>query len=372
MINFLGYLSLIFFSFLIETTHTFAQSKLNIELIGHWDSDTILHGSTNVKFSDVWGYAANGREYALIYSTEGTHFFDITNNVIQFVDFIEGDFKSTTVTNRDVTTYKNYAYSVCDHGPSKLQIMDLSYLPDSVHLVKTVDSLFGRAHNLFVDEENALLYVCRITTIQNGNPTTVTPMRVFSLQDPLNPALIYEGPTSITEVHDIWVQNGLAILNCGYDGLKIYDFSNPSMPILKQNLSVYQQQGYNHQGSLSPDGTKYIFGDETNGKMIKYCEFNSNNQLVVKRYFGTNHLNNSIPHNMYCSNELAYVAYYNEGLRIFDIRSNNIQEIAHYDTYPEEHSFKMNGAWGIYTQLPSKRILISDIQHGLFVFNFDE
>lgn len=361
----------IVFSFL-NAINSFSQDRLNIDLLGHWDSDTILHNSYGVKFSDIWGYEQDGREYALISSTEGIHFFEVLENGVQFIDFVEGTYSSTLVVNRDVTTFKNYAYTVCDHGASNLQIIDLSYLPDSVHTVAAIDHNFGRGHNLFVDEENALLYVCKVTPIVNGNPTYTVPMRVFSLANPINPQLVYEGPNGVNEVHNIWVQNNIAILNCGYDGMRVYDFTNPSTPLFKQNITFYQEQGYNHQGALTPNGKMYVFGDETNGKMLKQCDVEPNNQLTVKRFFGTNVQGNSIPHNIMCSNEFAYVAYYNEGLRIFDLRQSPIKEVAHFDTYPDESDFKMNGAWGVYTQLPSKRILVSDIQYGLFVLKFDD
>lgn len=361
----------LFFFFYLAINHSsFSQSRLNVDLVSHWDSDTILHGSTNVKFSDVWGYEAAGREYGLICSTEGVHIFELESTTLRFVDFVPGTFQSTQVTNRDVTTYKHYAYTGCDHGTSNLQIIDLSTLPDSAKMVKEIDLGFGRIHNLFVDEENALLYVCRITPIVNGNATSVIPLRVFSLADPLNPQLLYEGPSGITEVHDIWVQNNIAYLNCGFDGLRVYNFTNVSAPQFIQNLTFYQHQGYNHQGALTPNGKKYVFADETNGKPVKFANVNDNHQLQIQNYLGVNTANNSIPHNIMCTDEFAFVAYYNEGLRIFDIQ-NAPREIAHYDTYPQESSFKMNGAWGVYINLPSKRILVSDIQSGLYVFDFD-
>ena len=72
------------------------------------------------------------------------------------------------------------------------------------------------------------------------------------------------------------------------------------------------------------------------------------------------------------SNEFAYVAYYNEGLRVYDIRSNEPKEIAFYDTYPQDSQFKMYGAWGVYSELPSGRLLVSDRVNGLFLLDFRE
>lgn len=350
--------------------HASAQGSLNVTLLDNWFTDTLLANSTEVRFNDCWGYAQDGKEYALAGSTEGTHFFQIVDNRFQPVDFIAANFSSSSVIHRDIKTYEHYAYLVCDEGPSKLQIVDLSFLPDSVHLAAEHDLEFGRVHNLFIDEANALLYACRITPIVNGNPTAVIPMRVFSLADPLNPTLLFEGPTDVLEVHDCYARNNKAILNCGYDGLRVYDFSNPGAPVFIQNMEFYQDQGYNHQGWLTPDGTRYFFGDESNGRQLKECSVSSNHQLSIERTFGTNYENNSVAHNIMATNEFAFVAYYNEGLRIYDIQGFP-EEIAYFDTYPTEHFYKLNGAWGIYSLLPSERLLVSDRQNGLFLFHFD-
>ena len=71
------------------------------------------------------------------------------------------------------------------------------------------------------------------------------------------------------------------------------------------------------------------------------------------------------------TDSFVFVAYYTEGLRIFDARYPIPTEIAYFDSYSEESTFKQNGNWGLYTLLPSKRILISDRQNGLFLLGFD-
>jgi hypothetical protein len=192
---------------------------------------------------------------------------------------------------------------------------------------------------------------------------------VFNIENPLHPILLWEGPNDIPEVHDCFVRDNIAFLNCGFDGIRVYNFSNPSSPIYLNNLNFYQDQGYNHQGWLTPSGKTYLFTDETSGKRIKKCSVNSSFDLTITDLFGTNYLENSIPHNLICDDNFAFVAYYNEGLRIFDIRSNP-KEIAAFDTYTSNTFFNMNGAWGVFP-FPSGRIIVSDRQGGLFLFRFN-
>mgnify|MGYP000847407157 CR=1 FL=1 len=351
---------------------TFGQDSKNISLLDQWQNNNLEVNSTKVRYNECWGFVYNSQEYAILGSTEATHFFKLTDaNKLIEVDSIKGKHVASTVIHRDFKTYKNYAYSVCDEGNSSLQIIDYSYLPDSVYLVNEIESNFKRAHNLFIDTVSGLLFVCG-PMHSSMSIDTQYKLDVYSLTDPVNPSLIWSAdPTSFPYVHDCYVRNNIGYLNCGDDGLRVYDFSNPSNPLFIQNLNIYQDQGYNHQGWLSPDGKTYIFGDETNGKRLKKCSVDANHNLQINSYFGTNSINNSVPHNIMITNELAFVSYYNEGLRIYDTRNTLPEEIAHYDTYSEENVFKMNGAWGVYSELPSQRILVSDRQNGLFLFDFD-
>lgn len=365
---------LFIFFFFLSVGNSYSQDLKNVTFLDRWFEDTLVTNSSKVRYSGCWGFEFEGKEYAAIGSTEGTHFFHFdSNDRLSPVGFIEGRFNSSSVIHREIKTFGKYAYAVCDEGNSSLQIIDLSCLPDSVVKVADLqDERFGKIHNLFIDTSHALLYACLVTPFPGGNPTGIVPMRVFSLSDPLDPQLLWQGPSDIPEVHDCYVRDNKAILNCGMDGIRVYDFSNPSSPVYLSNLTFYQDQGYNHQGWLAPDGKTYVFADETNGKKIKKCELKEDHSLVVKSSFGTAVENGSVPHNIMCTNEFAFVAYYNEGLRVFDLRYPVPKEIAHYDTYPVESVFKMNGAWGVYSEYKSGRLIISDRHYGLFLFRFDK
>ncbi len=363
--------------FLLLSFAGFGQYQKNVKLLDRWFTDTILTNSSQVRYSSCWAFEQEGKEYGVIGSTEGSHFFELTaENKFRFIGFIPGRFVSSQVITREFKNFGKYLYASCDEGPSSLQVIDLSYLPDSVQLVADYrNELFGKIHNLFVDTTNELLYACLVTPVVNNAELSTVPLRVFSLQDPVSPTLVWEGPSDILEVHDIFVRDNLAILNCGYDGIRVYDFSNPSAPTYLNNLTIYQQQGYNHQGWLAPNNETYVFADETAGLKIKKAKLNPDFSIQIQQLFGTeNTPYDKTPHNIQCTNEFAFVAYYNDGLRIYDLRYNPPKEIAAYDTYQDNaltNDFSMWGAWGIHTLLPSGRILVSDRNNGFFLFDFD-
>ena len=188
---------------LLFPTVLFGQDSKNVELLDQWWQDSLITNSTGLRYNECWGFTQNGGEYAIAASTEGTHFFQIDDNSrLQPVGFVEGNFSHPSVIHRDYKTYRNYIYAVCDEGISSLQIIDVSNLPNSISLVVNDSVLIARAHNIFIDTTNALIYACTVSGSSGGTLLPPSSMRVYSLSDPLNPSLVYTGPSDIPEVHD--------------------------------------------------------------------------------------------------------------------------------------------------------------------------
>ncbi len=338
-----------------------AQDFLNIELLAQWSNDTLIVGPGNVKYSDLWGFIYNEKKYAVVGSTEGSHFLQIKKNHIEEVDFELGAFSSLLVQHRDYKRYRNYIYGVCDEGESSLQIFDMSYLPDSVHKVYDSNEHFTICHNIFIDTSRAKLYAC--------GPNN-TGLKILDISIPEQPKLL-SNFNQVNYVHDCFVRNDTAFLNTGPDGLKVYNFANSNSPIEIGALSNYQEQGYNHSGWLDNSASTYCFIDETPGKKIKFCELNEGiENIKVDALFGTKSASNYVAHNIQIFNDFAFVSYYNEGLRVFDLTASPIKEVAHFDTYPIESEFKLHGAWGVYVFEKDQLVIVSDRQGGVFSFYY--
>ncbi len=338
-----------------------AQTSLNVSLLDNWNGDWVSTNNAGLKYNEAWGFVHGGEEYAVIGSVNGAHIFRLTaTNKLEEVDFVPGAFQGN-VRHRDYHDYKGYLYAVCDQAPSTLQIIDLSYLPDSVHLVYDSDSLINTAHNVFIDSSSGLMYAC--------NPPG-TGMEVYSLADPLNPVMVWNHDL-VDYVHDVYARNDSAYLACGNEGLWVYDFSNPSAPVNLGSLTIYPEQGFNHSGWLSEDGKTYIMTDETEGKKLKVVDVSDLLDIKIHSVFGTEWWDRTIPHNVMFLDGIAYISYYNDGLQIYDIRDvKNPKQIGYYDTFLEENVKIFQGAWGIYAMLPSGRLIVTDRSTGLYLFQY--
>ena len=338
------------------------QDKKNVVLLDNWTDTTVIPGPEEARFNDVWGFEYEGSNYAVMGSTTGSHFFKVTENSLEFIDFVEGRFSGYIVQHRDYKTYQNYVYAVCDEGESSLQIIDVSYLPDSVSLVYDSDSPFVISHNIFIDTIKAKLYACA----PNG-----TGLKIFDISEPTLPLLDYEF-NMFTDVHDCYVSGDTAFLNCGFAGLQIFDFATKP-PIQLGVLDFYPNQGYNHSGWMNESRSHYVFMDETEGTRGHICKVSDLSKIQIDATFGTQDYEEMVPHNVFLLENIAIVAYYKEGLRIFDVSdvdNKPVREIGSYDTYLVDSNYKLNGAWGVYVFPESDQILISDRQNGLFLFEF--
>ena len=83
-------------------------------------------------------------------------------------------------------------YAVGDEGNASLQIIDLTALPNALSLATEIqDERVGKAHNIYIDSIRKLMYLCLVTPIINGSESSLIPLRVFSLEDPLSPQLLF-------------------------------------------------------------------------------------------------------------------------------------------------------------------------------------
>jgi len=325
----------------------------NVELLYNWQGDSLPVSSIGGQYTEVYGFVYDDKEYAVIGTTLGTHIIDVTNPFnSQEVSYIAGANQGNII-HRDYHVLDNYLYAVCDQGPSTLQIIDFSYLPDSTSLVYDSDQLINTMHNIFIDTLHRKLYT-------TGGP-------VYDLTDPVNPIFLFDMGFSC---HDMYIEDNIGYFNRGTAGMYVYDLTN-NTPQNMGFIDTYPYQGYNHSGWLSYNDSIYVFADETHGTHLKVADVSNYNNITVLSTLTSGTAPNAIPHNLIIKDDYLYISYYHDGLQIFDISDPyNPIKVGYYDTYSPNNHNGYAGAWGVYPLLPSGIILVSDIQSGLFVLKF--
>ncbi len=346
----------------------------NINLLGQFDDTTVVAEPVyGIRYQSCWGWVdpVNSREYAIIGSSAGTYIIEVSNPSAPVQrDYIPG--KSSARIWHEFKTFGNYLYIISDGGGNTLQIADLSYLPDSVHLVHDTTSIFDSGHTLYIDGEH--MYVASVTP-DNGNYSS---MNVYSLSNPEFPTLLRrldQDYPFINQVHDMFVVNDTVYASCGNQGLYIFHYEESSNQFVQLgSLTTYPDQGYNHSSFLSKDHSMLYMCDEVPaGMAVKVVDVTD---LIAPTVVDTFYSNpGATPHNPYVIDDLLVMADYQDGVFTYDISNPSAPvKNGYFDTHPQNPagtypSPPYQGCWATYTDLPSGILLASDMQLGLFVLD---
>lgn len=337
------------FLILCFSTIITAQQSSNVNLLSN------LNQYSSFGYNDIWGYVdSQGREYALLGVEHGTSIIEITDpyNPAERA-FIPGAISGW----RDIKTHSTYAYIVTEGtGTGRgLQIVDLSNLPASASLVNTIETWFTRAHNIYID--NGFAYV--IGTNNGGG------MHILDLSNPTNPVET-DYYTSSGYIHDVFVLNDTAYAS-SEDTYDLIDLSNKSNPELI-NQSAALPGIYAHSGWLTEDRRYFIACEEFDQRDITVWDLQSRTWNLVVPSFQT--ASNTPVHNVFVKGNFAHVSYYKDGYVVLDISDPTNPSIAgYYDTYLSTTG-TYRGVWGCYPYFPSGAVICSDMQTGLYVFDF--
>ena len=331
------------------------ESDLKAQLPNH---NTYLLAQINnyPGYSGLWGYVApDSSEYALLGCFNGTSFVNITDSSdIHEVDFIPGVNSGW----REIKTYSHYAYVVSEGTNSKLQIIDLQYLPDSVSLITSWNySGFTQAHN--ISRSGPYLY------ISGGNASPNGGVQIIDITDPVNP--VRRGNNTVRYVHDCRVSND-TIWGTNINNQKISIMNGVNMDNVTEIRNFNTLQSMPHNLTFSPD-KKYIYVTYENEApgMLDIWNVEDLENITYIRSWQPTGIETAITHNAEVFGNYAIVAHYTAGIRILDLTNpSNPLEVAWYDTRPQDNSTNFLGCWAVY-KFPSGKIIGSDITNGLFV-----
>ncbi|PNQ74996.1 regulator [Hanstruepera neustonica] len=382
------------------------------DLISHIPISVLANTQGNPEGSDTWGWTdpLNGKEYAIVATTNSTAFVDISN-AVNPIFLGRLDTNTSTSFWRDVKVYNNYAFIIADNvGAHGMQIFDLTILRDGIDSDLTFEEAeypdriktysgdgtgiqIGSCHNIIINESEAVAYLVGCNSANGGGPIFV------DISDPISPTTIgnytdsgythdaqvitYNGPDTSpdpnTTTISTYVGREILVASNGSftnnDKLVFLDVTDKSN-VVKISEITYPQPGYAHQGWFTEDHRYFIMGDETdeqsfgmNTRTLVFDVQDLDNPILSSTYFGPS---TAIDHNGYVKGDRFYLANYRGGLRVLDISNiasdtNSMTEIGYFDTHPENDNTGFDGAWSVYPYFESGNIIISDIDRGLFV-----
>jgi len=316
---------------------------------------------TSESYSDVWGWTDGTTHLAIIGSTNGTLFMDVSDpaNPTEIAD-IPGPSSSW----RDIKTYLDHAYITTEGTGSGegLQIVDIVDVMGDVNpiLVNTYDSTFTTAHNIYIDEANALAWC-----VGTNNGAQLLGLSL----DPASPVSV--GSWSVRYVHDIWAGDGRACLAEINDGIQeLADITDPGNLTV---LSTWSTPGTaTHNCWPNVGRTLLATTDETTGGHV--AVYDISNELGPIALLGEYAPNPSASvHNVFFDDddpERIAMSHYGLGFKYVDLhRPTAPLELGSYDTRPTTDS-GFNGAWGVYPFDSRGYFYVSDIQTGLYVLQY--
>ncbi|MEO7358326.1 MAG: choice-of-anchor B family protein [Ignavibacteria bacterium] len=339
----------------ITLTYLFT-STISLAQLPNYNTYLLKQLDDYAGYSALWGYTSlSGGEYALLGCDTGTSFVNITDSAnIYEVDFVRGVFSQW----REIKTYSHYAYVVSEGANSRLQIIDLQYLPDSVSLVTTWTK-GGLSTCHAISQSGPYLY------LSGNNASFGQGVQIVDVTDPVNP--VRRGGNNARYVHDTRVRND-TLWACNIFNSRLTLINATDKDNLQEIRTLNSIQQGPHSGAITND-RKYIFiTHETDapGTLDIWNIEDLTNMTYVKSWQPAG-ISTSVVHNIEIYDSFAYVAHYTAGIRIINISDpQNPVEAAWYDTRPQDNGSSFLGCWTVY-KFASGKIIASDVTNGLFV-----
>lgn len=240
---------------------------------------------------------------------------------------------------------------------------------------------FDRVHTLFL-ERNYLYEAAHVPGI--------TTVKVFDVSNPSMPVFLQNiQTTNTTKVHQITVRNkgGQVILyTSGWGGNSDGNPNSPGQTDIWDVTAVGSQpaqwlgrvySGYNsHSSWPTDDGNTLIVCRETPGGDVKFFDISNpaaiptNAVPFITLTPANMGLEADIPHNPVVAGNFLFLSWYQNGIQVFDISDvTRPVRVGFYDTFPGAQTSSYQGNWGVMPFLGFDKILLSDIQRGLFILD---
>jgi hypothetical protein len=202
---------------------------------------------------------------------------------------------------------------------------------------------------------------------------------IFDITDPASPAMAgtFTIENEFGNIHDLFVEDGRVYLNAGLDGLIVVDTQpDPTTPV-QVGQFLPAEPAYSHSNWVTTAGGRKIsaHGDEGADTGLTIVDVDEASPEFMQP-IGSFYLPNGASiHNIMAFGDRAYVAWYQNGVRVLDLSDpTNPTQVAHYNTWEAERGIRglFDGTLGIDVDLAAGLIYAADTQLGLVILSIDQ
>jgi len=335
-----------------------ARADRNVRLRGHINP----FPGIPFRYGDVWGEGHFA--YLASYQGYGIMIIDISDPAVPvLVGFYNppegGRFQDVVVING----IGYFATESFGSGTTGVHVVDVRNPAHPVLLsqITTANNGHQWVHELFVTE--GILYEADSRT-----PT----VKAFDVSNPAAPIFIRDIVTTDPFfIHAITAVNG-RLYTSGWGGhTDIYDVRQirTMSPVL---LGTVESGDRSHSSWVSSDGRLLVSAREAVSGDVRLFDISNPAQPVLRstitgQGLGINALS---PHNPYLVGNLLFVSWYQAGLQVLDVSNPSAPVyVGSFDTYDEPAGAITGfaGNWGAFPFLGLDRVLLSDMDGGLFI-----
>jgi uncharacterized protein (TIGR03437 family) len=334
---------------------TSAASAQNISLRGQ-----ISPFPGPLRYADVWG--EGNFAYLASFNGTGVMIIDISD---PGAPVLAGYYNPNEGGRfQDVIVVNGIGFFASESGGG-VHVVDVRSAQHPVLLSQIGPSMggFSLVHELAFSD--GLLY-------EADSRTTV--VKVFDVANPTSPFLLRNIQTTDTFfIHAVTVING-RLYTSGWSGrTDIWDVKTirSSPPTMLGSVFTGDRS---HSSSVSNDGKLLVSARETVNGDIRIFDISDPSQPLLKSNFTAQSFGKTSfsAHNPYIVGNLLFVSWYQAGLLVIDIKDPSAPRfLGGYDTF-DEGTGGINGyegAWGVFPFLGLDRVLVSDLDRGLFILD---
>jgi uncharacterized protein (TIGR03437 family) len=308
------------------------------------------------RYGDVWG--EGNFAYVASYSGFGVMIVDISDpaNPKMTANYDPGD---GTGRFQDVVVAGGIGY-FSSESRGGVHVVDVRDPVNPVMLsrITEANSGFANVHELFVAD--GVLYTCDSRTNR---------VRIFDVRDPRAPVFLREIITTDTRfIHAITVVNG-RMFTSGWSGkTDIYDVRKVLTEEPKR-LGVVDSGTASHAAWMSNDGKIMVSCRETTNGDVRLFDISdpANPQplsTITPQSLGIEAFS---AHNPYILGNMLFISWYQAGTVVLDISDPRQPKMTGvFDTHNGSIT-GFDGCWGVYPFLGFDRVLVSDMDNGLYI-----